>query len=328
MATELWFPALMVASATIFGVLTVVLLWEVARDWMRRLRARRQLRNLTGTSAKNSGIAAAASLLRERGVRGGLGRRVADALPGIGTAERLLRQARIEMGVESFLAMTVACALGIGAAVLLLTGSVIFTAMAAAIGAFLPYAWLARRRAQRVRDFEEQLPEAIDLLTRAIRAGHPISSGIRMVGEDASPVVAEEFRITFEEQRFGLPFEDALANLVHRNDLVDVRIFATALLVQRDVGGNLAEILENLATTIRGRFYIRRQLRVYTAQGRMTGWVLGLLPIAVGTLIWFIEPEYMNLLLQGLGGRAVLGAAAFLQLIGVFWIRRVIAIEI
>ena len=328
MTTELWFPALMVASATIFGVLTVVLLWEVARDWMRRVRARRQLRNLTGASSKTSGLAAAASLLRERGTRGGVVRRVADALPGIGTAERLLRQARIEMGVESFLAMTVACALGIGAAVLLLTSSLIFTAMAAAIGAFLPYAWLARRRGLRVREFEEQLPEAIDLLTRAIRAGHPISSGIRMVGEDASAVVAEEFRVTFEEQRFGLPFEDALANLVHRNDLVDVRIFATALLVQRDVGGNLAEILENLATTIRGRFYIRRQLRVYTAQGRMTGWVLGLLPIAVGTMIWFIEPEYMNLLLEGLGGRAVLAAAAFLQLIGVLWIRRVIAIEI
>ncbi|NNK65051.1 MAG: type II secretion system F family protein, partial [Gemmatimonadetes bacterium] len=294
---------------------------------VRRLQARRQLRALAGTSPE-AGAASSAALLRQSGVGEGVLNRLAHASPGVETAQRLLRQARIDMAVESFVAISVACALGLAAGVMVATGSLILTTVGAGIGVLLPYMWVARRRTKRTRDFEEQFPEAIELLTRAIRAGHPISSGMRMVGEDASETVAEEFRITFEEQRFGLPFEDALVNLVHRNDLVDVRIFATALLVQRDVGGNLAEILDNLASTIRDRFYIQRQLRVYTAQGRMTGWVLGLLPIVVGSIIWIIEPEYMALLLDGLGGRAILAFAALMQIVGVLWIRRVIAIEI
>ena len=328
MTTELWFPALMVATATIFGVLALVLLWEMLRDWIQRVRARRQLRSLSD-EGETRRISDAASLLRERiGGDRGLVRRIAGLLPGVETAERLLRQARVTMGVESFVLLSGATAFALGAAVLVATNSLLFSALGAAAGVLLPYGWLAHRRLVRVRDFEEQFPEAIELLTRAIRAGHPISSGMRMVAEDAAPVIAEEFRTTFEEQRFGLPFEDALSNLVNRNDFVDVRIFATALLVQRDVGGNLAEILENLASTIRQRFYIKRQLRVYTAQGRLTGWVLGLLPLVVGTLIWFIEPEYMNLLLDGTGGRAVLAFAGVMQIVGVLWIRRVIAIEI
>jgi tight adherence protein B len=326
MSTLPWFPALMVAAATIFGVLSLVLVWELVRDGIRRIQARRQLRALAGTTAESA--AGAASLLRQSGVGEGVLNRLAHASPGVDTAQRLLRQARVDMAVESFVAISVSCALGLAAALMVATGSLILSTAGAGVGVLLPYMWVARRRARRTRDFEEQFPEAIELLTRAIRAGHPISSGMRMVGEDASETVAEEFRVTFEEQRFGLPFEDALINLVHRNDLVDVRIFATALLVQRDVGGNLAEILDNLASTIRDRFFIQRQLRVYTAQGRMTGWVLGLLPIIVGALIWMIEPEYMELLLIGFGGRAILAVAVFMQLLGVLWIRRVIAIEI
>lgn len=179
-----------------------------------------------------------------------------------------------------------------------------------------------------MRRFEEQFPESIELLTRAIRAGHPISAGIRMVSEEGPEVVADEFRQLFEEQRFGLPFEDALLNLVDRLDTVDVRIFVTALLIQREVGGNLAEILDNLAHTIRGRFYIQRQLRVYTAQGRLSGWVLGLLPIFVAGVIFIIQPAYMMILFGNLGGLALLGSAAVLQLLGVLWIRSIINIDI
>lgn len=327
MQLEIWLPAVLAGSAAVFGVLTLVLLWEVVRDLFRRMRARRQLRDLAGVSVGDGSVAQAASLLRSSGASQ-VTRTLARALPGTGAAQRLLRQARVDMGPESFVMLCVGAGAGFGLTAYLVSGLVPIAVMVAAVGAFLPYGWISRRRTLRERAFEERFPEAIELLTRAIRAGHPVSSGIRMVGEDASPGVAEEFRTTFEEQRFGLPFEDAMANLVHRNDQVDVRIFATALLVQRDVGGNLAEILDNLAATIRDRFFVRRQLRVYTAQGRMTGWVLGLLPIAVGTFIWLMEPEYMGLLLEGAGGHILLGLAAFLQLVGVLWIRRVMAIEI
>ena len=141
-------------------------------------------------------------------------------------------------------------------------------------------------------------------------------------------MVAEEFRQTFEEQRFGLPFNDALLGLVDRVNLVDVRIFTIAVLIQREVGGNLAEILDNLAETIRGRFYIRRQLRVYTAQGRMSGYALAALPIVVGTAAFLIDREYFSLLFTTAAGRLAIFIAIVLQIMGVFWIRKIIDIYI
>jgi tight adherence protein B len=140
--------------------------------------------------------------------------------------------------------------------------------------------------------------------------------------------VAEEFQQTFEEQRFGLPFNDALLGMVDRVDLVDVRIFAIAVLIQREVGGNLAEILDNLAETIRGRFYIRRQLRVYTAQGRMSGYALAALPIVVGFITFLLDPEYLGQLFNTTMGQLMVITAILLQVFGVFWIRKIINIDI
>ena len=139
--------------------------------------------------------------------------------------------------------------------------------------------------------------------------------------------VAKEFRQTSEEQRFGLPFEEALLGLVDRTDMVDVRIFVIAVLVQREVGGNLAEILENLATTIRRRFYLRRQLRVYTAQGRMTGYALAGMPVAVGTIIFFLQPDYVGTLFSGLLGWTMVITALVLQGLGALWIKKIITID-
>jgi tight adherence protein B len=176
--------------------------------------------------------------------------------------------------------------------------------------------------------FEEQLPEAIDLLGRAIRAGHPLSSGLDMVARETAKPVAEEFQRTFEEQRFGLPLEDSLLAMADRVTLVDVRILVTAILIQRNVGGNLAEILDNIAYTIRERFKIRRQLRVYTAQGRMAGYVLAVLPITVGTIIFFLNPDYMMTLFRDPIGKLAVYSAAILQTSGYLWIRKIVNIEI
>jgi tight adherence protein B len=199
--------------------------------------------------------------------------------------------------------------------------------VAAAAGASIPYLYTAGQRRRRFRLFEEQFPESIDLLTRAIRAGHPLTSGMQMVADEGPEEVALEFRRTVEENRFGLPFEEALLGLVDRTNLVDVRIFAIAVLVQREVGGNLAEILSNLAHTIRRRFHLRRQLKVYTAQGRMTGYALGALPVVVGFILFLIEPDYVKLLFSNLFGRFMVATALVLQIIGVLWIRKIIDID-
>ena len=135
-------------------------------------------------------------------------------------------------------------------------------------------------------------------MSRALKAGHAFSTGLKMVADEMEDPVGPEFRKTFDEQNFGLPLKDSLANLIERIPSLDVRFFATAVLIQRDTGGNLAEILENLASVVRERFKILRQVRVYTAHGRFTGWVLLALPGALAVALAFINPDHMNLLFR------------------------------
>jgi tight adherence protein B len=200
--------------------------------------------------------------------------------------------------------------------------------MMAAFGASLPVIYVRMRRNRRMAAFEEILPESIDLVGRALRAGHPLSAGFRMAADEGAEPVAGEFRRVFEEQRFGLPLQDSLLGMADRINLVDVRILVTAILIQREVGGNLAEILDNLSSVIRARFTIRRQIKVYTAQGRMTGYLLALLPFILFTILYWLNPEYMVVLFRDPIGKALTGIALTLQLAGFFWIRKIINIEI
>jgi tight adherence protein B len=196
------------------------------------------------------------------------------------------------------------------------------------IGAALPTLYVRWKKNRRLGLFEELLPEAIDLVGRALRAGHPLSSGFKMAADDGPEPVASEFRRVFEEQRFGLPLQDSLLGMADRVNIVDTRILVTAILIQREVGGNLAEILDNLSTVIRARFTIRRQIRVYTAQGRMTGYLLALLPFMLFGLLYMINPEYMSVLFTDPIGKILVGVALMLQIAGFFWIRKIVNIEI
>ena len=138
------------------------------------------------------------------------------------------------------------------------------------IGAFLPYSFVSYRRQKRFEKFEELFPEAIDTLARAVRAGHAFTTALEMISNEITEPLAAEFRKLYEEQKFGMPVRDALMNLTERIPLVDVKFFVTAVMLQRETGGNLAEILDNLSYVIRERFKIQRQVRVHTAQGRLT----------------------------------------------------------
>jgi tight adherence protein B len=230
--------------------------------------------------------------------------------------------------MEVFLLVSLGLSLALGLATLVMSRIWPVALVAAIVGALLPYMRMSMMRRRRSRAFEAGLPEAIDLLGRAIRAGHPLSSGLKMVAEETREPIAGEFRRTFEEQRFGLPFEDAMMAMADRVTLLDVRILVTAILIQREVGGNLAEVLDNLATVIRARFNIRRQLRTYTAQGRMSGYVLAVLPIAVGTIIYLLNPGYMNVLFSTSIGTFLLVVASVMQIIGFLWIRKIVNIDI
>jgi tight adherence protein B len=207
-------------------------------------------------------------------------------------------------------------------------GSLPGALMLGAGAGILPFVFAAFRRARRLAEFQANFPEAIDLLTRAVRAGHAFTSGLEMISKELPEPLAGEFRTTFDEHNFGLPLRDALVHLTVRVPLPDVRFFATAMLIQKESGGNLAELLENLAGIIRERFKILGEVRVRTAQGRMTAGILIALPPMMFVALRLLDPDYAQLLLTDDLGRKMLAAAFLLQAIGAAVLWKVVHIEV
>jgi tight adherence protein B len=320
-----WVAAALVFLAVTFGAVGLALLVEFFQETRRR---RSVVQQLQGIGALDR-VEGSKDLLR----RGGRSQPVwlqqlSATTPRVRDLGVLVEQAGSETSVEALLLMCAGLGLGFGAAILILSRFWPAAILAAAFGGYLPIWFLKRKRQRRIDAFESMLPDAIDLLGRAIRAGHPLSAGFKMVAEELKDPIGTEFQRTFEEQRFGLPFDDAIIAMADRVALVDVRILVTAILIQREVGGNLAEVLDNLSTIIRARFTIRRQLKVYTAQGRFSGYTLAVLPIIVGFLIYTLNPPYMKLLFTHPLGKLLVFLAVIMQIVGFLWIRKIIDIEI
>jgi tight adherence protein B len=311
--------------AVALGTVSLALFLEWAQERSRQRKVVDQLKSFDQTLSEGNvpglfrgGSAARSALLQA----------IAARTPAFADLELLIQQSGAKLTMEVFLLGSLGLSVALGVSTLMFTRLWPAALAAAVLGALLPYMRVRRKRTARLNAFEAQLPETIDLLGRAIRAGHPLSSGLKMVADETQEPIAGEFRRAFEEQRFGLPFEDAILAMADRVILVDVRILVTAILIQREVGGNLAEVLDNLASVIRARFVIRRQLRTYTAQGRMSGYVLAVLPIAVGTTIYILNPVYMGVLFTEPIGKLMLGVASVMQLIGFLWIRNIVNIDI
>lgn len=198
----------------------------------------------------------------------------------------------------------------------------------AVVTAFAPIGIVAFKRGRRLRAFEERFPEALDLLGRAVRAGHAFTTGLEMIAKESAEPIAGEFRTAFDEQNFGLPLRDALMNLTDRVPLIDVRFFVTALLIQKETGGNLAEILDGLAHVIRDRFRIYREVRTRTAQGRLTAGILIALPPLMMAALSVLNPGYVSVLFTDPKGVTFLTIAAVLQLIGSAILWKIIHIEV
>lgn len=253
---------------------------------------------------------------------------LAGLLPHSNDLTRLLEQSGTDWRAGRFVLLTLGATAAAGGLGILFTGSWLVALPGALIGATLPWLYVRRRKAKRVTAFEELFPEAIDLLGRAIRAGHAFSTALKMVADEMDAPLGPEFQRVFEEQKFGLALEDSLAGLADRVDLADVRIFNTGVLIPRAVGGNLAEILDNLSRTIRERFTIQRQVRVYTAQGRFTGYLLAGLPLVLGLIIALLNRDYMSILWAEDIGRVMIAVALLLQVTGFFVIRRIVHITV
>lgn len=311
------------------GVICLSLIWEGVRRYQQQREVGRRLEELSRVGAGAGADSERDPLFLSDG-DGDDPAWAAAALQLVPRREdlrRLLEQADTDWGVGTFLLLTLGLGAGVGLGSSVLLGGPVGPLLAAAGGAVLPYVHLRRKASRRAEAFEEHFPEAIELLGRSLRAGHALLTGLEVVADEAPDPVNREFRQVYEEQRFGLPLEESLLGLADRVDTVDVRMFVTSVMIQRDSGGNLAEILDNLAGLIRQRFKFRRQLRVHTAQGRMTGYLLAVLPIFVGMALFTINREYMIVLFEEPGGRLMLMATGVMQILGFLWIRRIVDVE-
>ncbi|MGA9965745.1 MAG: type II secretion system F family protein [Terriglobales bacterium] len=252
----------------------------------------------------------------------------------ISNLQPFLEQANLKIRAGNILMLCAISAVGLAGVGFLAAGSLppnqalLFAAVGLVLGGFLPYSYASYRRTKRFQKFEELFPEAIDTLARAVRAGHAFTTALELIANELSEPVASEFRKLFEEQKFGLPVRDALMNLAERVPLVDVKFFVTAVMLQRETGGNLAEILDNLSYVIRERFKIMRQVRVYTAQGRLTMMLLmGLPPVIVITMLT-TSPAFIRPLFADPIGHFLVVAGIVLQTLGYFVIRKIIRIQV
>jgi tight adherence protein B len=328
---DLIFSSRMLTAAAAFAavalaVIALALSWEGLRSFLRRRGLVRQLQVL---SKRTEEIRSTKSdLLRED--RGELPEWLAPfatRIPSLTDLAILLEQARSTWSVSTFLLLTGGLGLAGGAFGSLLGMGLLVGLIGAAVGSVIPYFILVRKRAKRLKAFEAGFPEAIDLLARSARAGHAFQSGLREVSEETQDPIREEFRQVFEEQKFGLPLAESLLGLGDRVNLVDVRMFVTSVLIQKETGGNLAENMANLAHVIRERFRFRRQVLVHTAHGRMTGAVLAVTPLVMLFLLNMVSPDYMGPMFTETLGRWMLVVAALLQLFGFLVIRRLTDIE-
>jgi len=246
----------------------------------------------------------------------------------VSSLQIMLSQADMSMRAGNFLLLCGASAAVFGLLVVLLGVPPVFCWVGAIFGALLPYSYASYRRTRRFQKFEEVFPEAIDTLARAVRAGHAFTTALELIANEVSEPIASEFRKLFEEQKFGMPVRDALLNLTERMPLVDVKFFVTAVMIQRETGGNLAEILDNLSYVILERFKIMRQVRVYTAQGRLTMMLLmGLPPVIVVSMLT-LNPLFIRPLFADPIGHTLIVAGLTLQTLGYFVIRRIIRIQV
>jgi tight adherence protein B len=203
---------------------------------------------------------------------------------------------------------------------------IVVFAAATAIGVpLLVISFMAQRRRKRM---QEQFPVALDIFVRALRSGHPIAGAMDLLTTEMGDPIGSEFGLVSDEVAYGAELTDSLNDMAERWDLDDIRMFVVSLSVQSETGGNLAEILDNLAGVVRERFKILRQVRVHTAHGRLTGYILTALPVFLGAALTFVNHDHMTILFHEQMGQMMLAAAVVMQIAGYFWIRKVVKIEV
>ncbi|MBD8530942.1 MULTISPECIES: type II secretion system F family protein [unclassified Massilia] len=310
-------------------VAILLLVWGVYVGWQAHRspeaeRIARRLRGVIGGEARQSDV----TIVKQR--------RFSDdaeldtllrRLPGTYRLDRMLQQAGSQQLVAALVGF---CLTGFVLGLLLalwLGMPWLGVLVAAGGGASLPLLRLARARATRMARFERQLPDALDMMSRAMRAGHAFPTALKLVADEISAPLGEEFKAAFDEVNFGVAMADALGNLAQRVPSMDLQYFVVAVLIQRESGGNLTELLSSIAGIIRDRHKLAGQVRVLSAEGRISAWVLCLLPFGAGAMMYLANPETMGVLWTDPGGRKMLYTALGMMLFGVLAIRKIVRIR-
>ena len=322
-------PMILVIAASGLAFAAILFLyfgWRASTLTETQKRTREQLRRLAMIGREDS---IDQEIVRDKRLSSiGVLDQALGSLPMARRTELLLYKAGVDMRVGTF--YLISLVVGAGSAVIF---SLFFgrPLIAIAIGiacAFIPYFIVRSKRGKRMHQMDEQLPDAMDLMTSALRAGLSLPAALQLVAQEGPSPLAEEFGYTFDEQNLGMDIKDALMNMARRIDSLDVKFFVTAVIVQRETGGNLAEIMDNIAHIIRERFRILGDVRSLTAHGRFSGVILSLLPVAMGFIIALIAPDYMLGFIRDPIGQLMLVSALIMQFIGFIWIRKVVNIRV
>ena len=323
-----WGFATFLVLSFVAGVLLlegVYLLWNEQKGPDAK-RLERRLRNL---SAGAHGEAALKLLRRENIEDRPWLEKLLLQMPRLSGVDRFLEQSGTSISLSWFVALSV------GLAVAFLIGGSLrpsipiwFAFFLGLAGLMIPFLVISRLRKKRLYSIEEQLPEAIDLISRAMRAGHAFTTALQMVGSELTGPIATEFRIASEELNFGVPIEDAFMALAVRVPSDDMRFFVIAVLLQRETGGNLVEVLQNISRLIRERFALMGKVKVLAAEGKMSAWVLTLLPIGAALAMYVVNPGMLSILFTDPKGIQLVYGAVILMVLGVTWMWRLVKIRV
>jgi tight adherence protein B len=290
--------------------------------------AKRLASRLRGLDGKADDTQLSIERAKNTGRLAWLDNKMLTAVPSGASLARYVRAAGVGIGPTGLIIITLTL-FGLGMLIpKLLAKPGVFSLLLGCMLACLPWFWLARKRNKRIQIFERQIPEALDLMSRALRAGHAFPTAVKMVADEMPIPIAHEFRVLFDETNFGIPANEALMRMADRVPVDDVRYFVIAVMIQRESGGNLAELLDNISAIVRARLKLLGEVRTLSAEGKMSAWVLGSLPFVLGLVVNLVNPKFMSILWTDDMGLKLVGGALFMMFLGVLVMRNIIKIRV
>ncbi|WP_305074167.1 type II secretion system F family protein [Propionivibrio sp.] len=318
------FFAVAVFIAVVLGIEGLFMWWNTTRG----PEARRMARRLRAASAGGHGTEQLSILKQRMLSRSDTMQRLLLALPHVQTVDRIIVQSGLSVTLGDVILLTLLFGSAGVFVPMYLGRGLLFGILLGCILAALPTLYIFRARTKRMQRLENQLPDAIDLMGRAMRAGHAFPNALKMVGEEMSDPIGSEFRTLFDEINYGVRLEDALLNLLERVPSTDLQYFVVALLIQRETGGNLAELLDNISAIVRARIKLMGEIRTLSAEGRLSAWILSLLPFATALMINIVNPGFMTVLWNDPAGLKLIYFALFMMAFGIWWMSRIIKIRV